>query len=268
VTASNGVASFSNLTLNKAGIGYTLKATSGDLSSATTNDFSVKAAAATHLVIVAAPSGLLAPHAIFSIKLSAQDALGNVDPTYGGDVQLNLAGNPPGVVHGVQDVTAQAGYATFAGLSLSQGGPYTLDFDSGSLSPTRLRLTRLAYQIALPELPEDVTSPAGVKVSILLAGHYHDSKLGIAVTQTTGTGTWQYSANGTKWRNLGPVTAARARLLPASYQVRFVPARRWTGRASLVFTTSDGSEGGIAPAEATVRVRPVEPASAAIRGLS
>jgi len=41
VTAVNGVATFSNLTLNKASVNYTLQATSNGLSSATTNGFTV-----------------------------------------------------------------------------------------------------------------------------------------------------------------------------------------------------------------------------------
>ena len=41
VTVKNGVATFSGLTLNKAGTGYTLRATSGSLTSATTNAFKV-----------------------------------------------------------------------------------------------------------------------------------------------------------------------------------------------------------------------------------
>ena len=47
VSAVNGVATFSGLTLNNAGDGYTLQVTSGTLTSAVTNDFTVAAGAIT-----------------------------------------------------------------------------------------------------------------------------------------------------------------------------------------------------------------------------
>ena len=45
----NGVATFSGLTLNKVGLGYTLKVTSGNLTSVTTNGINVTNAPADHL---------------------------------------------------------------------------------------------------------------------------------------------------------------------------------------------------------------------------
>ena len=55
VTASQGVATFTGLTLNKAGSGYTLQATSSGLSNATTNPFSVTAGLAAELAILTQP---------------------------------------------------------------------------------------------------------------------------------------------------------------------------------------------------------------------
>ena len=55
VTASNGVATFSGLTLNKAASGYTLLVSSSGLDSATTGAITVTPAAASQLVITQQP---------------------------------------------------------------------------------------------------------------------------------------------------------------------------------------------------------------------
>src|SRR5262249_48894878 len=57
---------------------------------------------------------------------------------------------------------------------------------------------------------------------------------GIAVTAVTGNGTWQYS-NGSSWLALGSVADNAARLLPASYRLRFRPAANWSGQATLTY---------------------------------
>src|SRR3989441_48625 len=59
VNAVNGVATFANLTIDKAGTGYTLTATSGTLTQATSNPFNITAAPpppATHLAFGVQPS--------------------------------------------------------------------------------------------------------------------------------------------------------------------------------------------------------------------
>ena len=55
VTAQDGVATFSDLTLNKAGTGYTLLVSASGLAGATTDAFDVTPAAATQLVVTSQP---------------------------------------------------------------------------------------------------------------------------------------------------------------------------------------------------------------------
>jgi hypothetical protein len=61
VTASQGIATFSGLTINKVGSGYTLQLTSSGLTSATTNAITVTSTAGAIPAVAGAPNGALAP---------------------------------------------------------------------------------------------------------------------------------------------------------------------------------------------------------------
>ena len=92
VTAVNGVATFSGLTLMQAGSWSRLAVSAGVLPTVYTNWFTVTAASATQLA-ASAPSGV-APNGPFSLTVYAEDSYGNVDPTFNGSVNLALANNP------------------------------------------------------------------------------------------------------------------------------------------------------------------------------
>ena len=62
----------------------------------------------------------------FGLVVKAEDAFGNVDPTFTGSVTLALADNPNGAtLGGTLAVNAGAGVATFAGLTLDKAGAGT-----------------------------------------------------------------------------------------------------------------------------------------------
>jgi hypothetical protein len=135
-TASAGVASFSGLTLNKVGTGYTLKASGGSLTAATTSGIAVTPAAATHLVVTTEPPSSVTAGSGFSLKITAVDAYGNVATSFTGSVTIALANNPGGsTLGGTLTVTALHGIATFSGLTLNKvGSGYTLKSSSGGLA--------------------------------------------------------------------------------------------------------------------------------------
>ena len=57
----------------------------------------------------------------FKVDLRAEDAYGNVDPTFGGNVTLMLANNPGGAtLGGTLALQAVNGVADFAGLTLNR----------------------------------------------------------------------------------------------------------------------------------------------------
>jgi len=106
--------------------------------------------------------------------------------------------------------------------------------------------TNTAVLQATPSEPAGSTSPLDVKIAALLAGHYSDpdpkQKAGIAVTELSGSGTWQY-ASGKSWINITSVSETNALLLPATDQLRFMPAGLATGQAELLYVGWDGSQG-------------------------
>ncbi len=135
ITASSGLATFSNLSINKSGPGYTLSATSPSLVGAFTSAaFNINAGAATQLVFITQPSAATAgpPAVIPSVVVHAQDALFNTDPTFTGSVSVAIGTNggtpTPGTLTGTTTVAnATAGVATFANLSIDKSGTgYTL----------------------------------------------------------------------------------------------------------------------------------------------
>jgi hypothetical protein len=139
-TASNGVATFSNLSIDKSGTGYTLTATSSPLTAATSGAFAITAGSATKLAFtVQPPPSTTAGQGIApSIQVAAQDALGNADPSYATDITLAITGGTGtanATLTGTASQTPANGVATFSGLSIdSAGTSYTLTATSGGLS--------------------------------------------------------------------------------------------------------------------------------------
>src|SRR5262249_25732637 len=86
VAASSGVATFGNLSINNVGNGYTLVASSGSLTSATSSAFNITATVPTHFSI-AGPASSTAG-AAFSITVSALDSGNHVVTSYTGTVHF------------------------------------------------------------------------------------------------------------------------------------------------------------------------------------
>ena len=138
VAAVNGIATFDNLTLDKAGSGYTLTATSGNLAPATSNPFSNGAAPASQLVFTTVPpasttSGQpLAPQPVLQLR----DAFGNAADQGGVTVTASVASGTAGLIGGTSATTSSTGTASFATLGLTgSGSTVTLAFSATGLTP-------------------------------------------------------------------------------------------------------------------------------------
>ncbi len=138
VAAVAGVATFTGVNIDEAGVGYTLTASAGGLTGATSTAFTISAGAATQLAFTVQPTNANAGAAITpAVQVTARDALGNTAATFTGTVTLAIGTNPPGsgVLDGTASVAAVAGVATFPGLNIDEaGGGYTLTASAGGLT--------------------------------------------------------------------------------------------------------------------------------------
>jgi hypothetical protein len=130
VNAAAGIATFANLSIDKAATGYTLQASisGGTIVSPPSLSFNVVAGPAKQLVFTTPPAGDTAGRAIFpAIRVTAADSFGN-PATFGGNVTLTLAANPVGgKLFGDTSHNAAGGVATFANVILKTASPgYTL----------------------------------------------------------------------------------------------------------------------------------------------
>jgi hypothetical protein len=127
VAAAGGIATFSGLSVNRPGTGYTLVASSNGLASATTNAFDINAGATVKLVFTQQPQNTGAGASLGTVQVSAEDAADNVTPAYAGTVQVALTpANGTAALSGTLTATAVAGVATFSALSVNRPGTYSL----------------------------------------------------------------------------------------------------------------------------------------------
>ena len=152
-TASNGVATFSGLTLNKAATGYTLDASASGLGEGITNAITVTPAAASQLVITTEPPATVKLNGAFSLQVSIEDAYGNVVTTANNTVRAAFANNPTGAtLGGTLSVAASQGVAVFSNLTINKvGNGYTLQVSSTgftSAASTAIDVTKKGDSIA------------------------------------------------------------------------------------------------------------------------
>src|SRR5207249_876523 len=132
-----GVATFSTLSVDKSGPGYTLSATAGSLSGTTSAAFAVTPGAAAQLAFTTQPSSTTAGAAITpAVQVTARDALGNTVPGFSGAVTVAIGANPVGgTLSGTTTVAAVGGVATFSNLGVDQSGSgYTLTATAAGLT--------------------------------------------------------------------------------------------------------------------------------------
>ena len=125
-SASSGVATFSSLAINNAGVGYTLTAASSGLGGATSAAFSISGVP-THLAFGTQPSsaGTNAPISPV-VTVLVEDASNLVVPTSSASVTVAIGTNPGGgALSGTTTIAAVNGVATFSSLSINNAGSAT-----------------------------------------------------------------------------------------------------------------------------------------------
>ncbi len=128
VAAVAGVATFSDLSIDKAGTGYTFTASSSGLTEASSSTFDVTAGPASKLAFGTQPSNTFVGTSIApAVTVKILDAAGNQTPSTA-PVTAAIGTNPGGgTLSGTLTVAAVAGVATFNDLSIDRVGTgYTL----------------------------------------------------------------------------------------------------------------------------------------------
>jgi len=163
VAASAGVATFSNLTLNRSGKNFTLIATAAAQGGYTprakvSRPFSIP----TRCVFTTQPVGTAAPDDIMpTFTVTVQDSAGNTDTAYNGEITVALyTGASLGILGGFTTRLATAGVADFSGLSIDANGTYSLRATAETVTT--------AYAPA-PVISNVFTIPVG---NILVSGNY------------------------------------------------------------------------------------------------
>jgi hypothetical protein len=137
VTVNGGVATFGDLSIDKAGSGYTLVASSSGLTGATSNSFAVNPATADHLVFLQQPTNTNAGQTISAVMVEVVDQFGNVVTSDNSDTVTVAIGNNPsgGTLSGTLTVTVSNGIASFGDLSIDLAGDgYTLHASADGLT--------------------------------------------------------------------------------------------------------------------------------------
>ena len=168
LSATAGVASFSGLTLEQAGAGITLAASSPGLAEARTDLISVSPAAATQLVVTAQPMSLATAGTPLGLVIEATDRFGNRDPGFTGTVTLALANNPGhDSLGGTLALPAGDGLATFNDLILTKAASgVTLAATSDGLTGTTthsfdVAAAPAAQLVVSTQPPDSVTAGNG-----------------------------------------------------------------------------------------------------------
>jgi hypothetical protein len=177
VSASAGTATFSTIKFYKAGT-YTIKATDGKLTAATSSSFAITAGTAAKLAMSSVPATVTAGAAIApAITVSVEDAYGNVVTTDTSTVDVAIlsgTGADGATLSGTASVAAVKGVATFSGLSIDLAGSgdtaYQLgagdgsltEADSSAFSVVAAAAAKLVYQVQ----PTDAKAGASISPAI------------------------------------------------------------------------------------------------------
>lgn len=134
VNAVNGVATFSDLSIDLTGTGYRLTATSQGLTSADSDAFDIIGGAALRLAFTTSPdNGAAGANLAPAPVVAVQDNFGNTVTSSTALVTVAIKGET-GTLSGDATVPAVSGVATFTGLSIKPQGTYQLTATSGGLA--------------------------------------------------------------------------------------------------------------------------------------
>src|SRR5262249_39599577 len=183
-TASNGVATFSGLSLTKPAIGYTLDVYASGLGGVVSSAVTVTPLAPSQLVITHQPSATATAGQPFATQpvVYEEDAYGNVETGDNSTVVTAALASGAGPLQGTTSVTMSGGVAAFTNLADNKAETLTLQFTGGGFT-------------SVPSSSIVVSPAAAVKLAIT-------TQPPASVVVNTGFGL--VAAVGAAYGNLGP----------------------------------------------------------------
>ena len=161
VHAVDGVARFTDLSLTRAGTGYTLRASSGTLPGAISGSFSVAPGAPASLVLSGLPATLTAGDAA-AVSVRVEDAFGNLATNHTGTIDFDSTDARAVLPADGAFAADDAGVKTFSGLSLVTAGTQRVTASDGALSTSTEAVVSpgAAARLVLTVPPTPVTAGA------------------------------------------------------------------------------------------------------------
>ena len=184
VTATNGVASFSGLTLDQTGAGDTLAVSSNGLTDATSNPITAIPIPAQKLVITEQPPTSVAAGASFGLTVQAEDNANALATTFIGTVTVMIANEPDEQLSGTLTTTASNGIASFSGLELTRAASaYTIFIWSNGLSgattnPITVTPAAASQVVIAEQPPESVTAGSTFGLQATIEDPYDNVETG------------------------------------------------------------------------------------------
>ena len=163
VTAASGVATFSDLSINLVGTGYTLAASSGALTGATSAAFNVTHGPLHHFLVEAAgggPIGIQIAGTPFNVRITAQDEYNNTVTSFTGTV--GFTSTPAGGISaGATSGAFTAGELSSHALTFGTPGSFTLTATNtaGAQNGTSNSFDVQAPPTALSDEPDADSAP-------------------------------------------------------------------------------------------------------------
>ncbi|HZH74574.1 MAG TPA: lamin tail domain-containing protein [Archangium sp.] len=212
--AENGVATFSDVRIDTAGRGYTLKATSGSLTPATSNPFDIQHAPASRLALTEVASRV-SSGTPGRATVKVLDAYGNVAEDYTGSVALSSSDAAASLPEAHAFISTDMGRFTFENITLRTVGMQTLTASAAGLTASTVELEVLPRKLLLTGLP--ATLKAGYSATVTL-----EVLDGFGVRDPGYTGTVRFSSSDSKATLPSEYTFATADLGLKTFTVRFV----------------------------------------------
>jgi len=204
VAAIAGVATFSNLSLDRSASGYRLRATSPGLANATSNTFAIAPAGATALVFSVEPTTATAGANITpAVRVRVVDPFGNTAGNPRRNITVALANNPGGATLSGNLTrqtgpvnNADSGVAIFNNLSLDKvAAGYTLAATTAGLTPDTSAAFAItpaaASQLAFTTQPTTTAAGAAITPAIQVTARdaFGNTATGYSGTVTLAIGT-------------------------------------------------------------------------------